>query len=269
MMAPTGSYGVWVDDDVGVQEYASGFAKAGQAVQFFVDPEPALAAILSPSCAFALIDLDMPHISGIDLIRRVRRAGSDVPFIIVSGNLEDQEWTSEIDMLREEFIRISKPLPRVGSKRFAALVKKVRLEAEQHRKARRLPFDDLTQGAVLGTPGLTPIADALERIAVEDGPRPKTPFEQPSVRGLHRIGKMDPASARHGRHDDGGMSARETANAENTGALDPWPYSALIALLVLASLMSQPNGEVVAALSFAVSFISLRALDMHVRSHAK
>jgi DNA-binding response OmpR family regulator len=58
-----------------------------------------------PECL--LLDLGLPGVSGVELVRHLRRAGDHTPIIIISGNLR-RDWVAELERLGVTAI-ISKP----------------------------------------------------------------------------------------------------------------------------------------------------------------
>ncbi len=78
-----------VDDDVPTQrlEFLV-LSQAGYAVDTAADGEDAWAALLTGRYDLLLTDHNMPRLSGLDLVRRIRAAGMRLPVIINSGGLD-------------------------------------------------------------------------------------------------------------------------------------------------------------------------------------
>ena len=78
-----------MDDDVPTQrlEFLV-LSQAGYAVETAADGEEAWAALLNGGFDLLLTDHNMPLLSGLDLVRRVRSAGMGLPVIINSGGLD-------------------------------------------------------------------------------------------------------------------------------------------------------------------------------------
>lgn len=77
-----------VDDDrVQLRLRAAIVRQAGWQVQTVVNIAEALAALQSPDAAIGLIltDHNLAGESGVDLVRRLRRAGSTLPVLVLSG----------------------------------------------------------------------------------------------------------------------------------------------------------------------------------------
>jgi PAS domain S-box-containing protein len=81
-----------VDDEESVSKFAAYYLeKLGYRATVFNDPRQALAAIEGDPERFDAIvtDLTMPHMTGAELLDRVRRVGRLIPAVIVSGYSED------------------------------------------------------------------------------------------------------------------------------------------------------------------------------------
>lgn len=59
---------------------------AGLDVVMFLDPTAALAAIMETPFDVVLSDIDMPHLSGIDVLRTVRARHPDLPVLLLTGH---------------------------------------------------------------------------------------------------------------------------------------------------------------------------------------
>ncbi len=77
-----------IDDESTVAAFVSArLQQFGYRVVIFRDPREALAACQSDSSRFQAIvtDLTMPHMTGIDLIQRIRALGREIPAVIITG----------------------------------------------------------------------------------------------------------------------------------------------------------------------------------------
>lgn len=75
-----------VEDDSQMAGYmAEGFRQAGFAVTRAADGEEGLAAVLRGDYDVAVMDVMLPKIDGLEIIRRARRAGVKVPIIVLSA----------------------------------------------------------------------------------------------------------------------------------------------------------------------------------------
>jgi DNA-binding response OmpR family regulator len=81
-----------VDDDPGVRNIlASILRRADHEVMCACDGEEGWEALCSGSYDGMITDHDMPRLSGLDLIRRVRAVPSNIPIILVSGQMPREE----------------------------------------------------------------------------------------------------------------------------------------------------------------------------------
>ena len=75
-----------VDDDYPMRVfYRSYLLKAGYHVKLAKDGEEAI-ALLSKDIALAVIDVVMPRLNGIELLKHIRQAYPDMETIVVTGN---------------------------------------------------------------------------------------------------------------------------------------------------------------------------------------
>jgi CheY-like chemotaxis protein len=79
---------LYADDDADVQfVYAKILRRAGYSVTLVRDGRQAWEALQEMSYDLLLTDYDMPHLNGVELLRRARLNGIGLPVIIISGNL--------------------------------------------------------------------------------------------------------------------------------------------------------------------------------------
>jgi len=76
-----------IDDDDAARESLSFLLRAAQIEVNSYDTAPAfLAAIKSVSLGCVITDVRMPEMTGIELLRRLRESGNDVPVIVITGH---------------------------------------------------------------------------------------------------------------------------------------------------------------------------------------
>lgn len=92
MMIPTRSIAVVDDDDRVLESLANLLASFGYHPRPFLSAVELLAAdILSQVCC-VITDREMPVMSGLDLLDRIRQSGSAIPVIVITGKpSEDSE----------------------------------------------------------------------------------------------------------------------------------------------------------------------------------
>jgi DNA-binding response OmpR family regulator len=116
--------------------------KEGYAVQEAENGTDALARLDSFRPDIVLLDLMLPDISGFDVCRDIRRAGSRVPIIILSAKSEEIDVVGGLEIGADDYI--VKPFrPRELLARIAAHLRKSRLEDERDSDG-RMVFRDLT-----------------------------------------------------------------------------------------------------------------------------
>lgn len=75
-----------VEDDGKVAEFvANGFRREGHVVTVARDGEEGLAAALDGRYDAAVMDVMLPKLDGIEIIRRIRAAGRSLPVIVLSA----------------------------------------------------------------------------------------------------------------------------------------------------------------------------------------
>lgn len=88
----TGRQILFVDDDESVREISVLILRrAGFDVEAAADGESAWAALQGQPFRLLVTDNRMPRLTGVDLVRRLRSAGSALPVIIASGMLNWEE----------------------------------------------------------------------------------------------------------------------------------------------------------------------------------
>ncbi len=80
-----------IEDDAATAEFVAGaFKQIGYATTHVADGETGLAAALHGSYDAAVVDIMLPRLDGLEIIRRVRAAGRALPVIVLSarGNVD-------------------------------------------------------------------------------------------------------------------------------------------------------------------------------------
>ena len=76
-----------IDDDDAARDSLSFLLRAAQIEVNSYETAPAfLAAIKSASLGCVITDVRMPEMTGIELLRRLRESGNDVPVIVITGH---------------------------------------------------------------------------------------------------------------------------------------------------------------------------------------
>jgi len=96
-----------VDDDPSFLEYANAAFGTRNRVCFASDAPHAMGLLdyLGPQVGVALIDLDLPGVSGFDLIHDIRKNDPDLPIIAISGVFSDAALASATEIGANEALR--------------------------------------------------------------------------------------------------------------------------------------------------------------------
>ena len=98
-----------LDDDADLLSlYAITLARAGCTIDTAADGEQGWAALCATEYDLLLTDNDMPHLTGLELVSRLRRAGMTLPVILASGSTfrhsdADSEWLGFAAVLHKPF----------------------------------------------------------------------------------------------------------------------------------------------------------------------
>jgi CheY-like chemotaxis protein len=75
--------------------------------------------------SYLIVDLDMPEMNGVELIKRVRAIHSTLPIMLASAHVDEPLWTAELEMLSESLPSIPKVFPMITSPKFDEIVEKI------------------------------------------------------------------------------------------------------------------------------------------------
>ena len=76
-----------VDDEIGIRELLfDALSREGFAVTLAKDGKDSLRQMKNRRFDLIITDIDMPHVNGLELLRRMKRAGRKEKVIIMSGN---------------------------------------------------------------------------------------------------------------------------------------------------------------------------------------
>jgi len=121
---------VIVDDEAPVRD-ALRFAlhKAGYLTREAADGVEALAAIAEARPALAIVDITMPRLSGLDLCRRLRQAGDQLPLIFLSSLDDEVERIVGLELGADDYV--TKPFsPREVVSRVGVVLRRARAPSE-------------------------------------------------------------------------------------------------------------------------------------------
>ncbi|KPK40582.1 MAG: histidine kinase [Gammaproteobacteria bacterium SG8_47] len=96
----------FVDDDPKAGELMLRFSEgAAYECRVFQDPNEALAAFKSETCDMIVSDLRMPGLSGTELLAKVRKQDSDVPFVVITGYANVDNAVEALRLGATDFIK--------------------------------------------------------------------------------------------------------------------------------------------------------------------
>lgn len=94
-----------VDDEDGVREVLSRFlAERGYIVDAAEDGQQALEKILNAAPDIVFLDLKMPRLGGIDVLKRLREEGVNVAVITISGHADEDTALESLRLGAADFI---------------------------------------------------------------------------------------------------------------------------------------------------------------------
>ena len=114
-----------VDDDQNIQSSLCGLFEAeGYAVEAYFDSVAALCAMQKSPPDVAILDIAMPQIDGLELLRRLRQS-SNLPVILLTSTDGDDDELTGFKMGADDFMR--KPVsPRLVVERVKAVLRRTR-----------------------------------------------------------------------------------------------------------------------------------------------
>jgi two-component system OmpR family response regulator len=95
------------DDDIVADAISRGLTAAGYAVLRSASAEAAQAAIANEEFAMAVIDVGLPGIDGLTLVRRLRTSGNMLPTLMLTARCTLADKVKALDMGADDFL--SKP----------------------------------------------------------------------------------------------------------------------------------------------------------------
>ncbi|MDQ0391224.1 response regulator transcription factor [Labrys monachus] len=113
-----------VDDDPHIRELlAFALAKAGMATQEAGDGEEGLAGVLSGRPDLVILDINMPRMDGLEVCRRLRASGAEVPVLFLSSRDDEIDRILGLELGADDYV--VKPFsPREVVARVGAILKR-------------------------------------------------------------------------------------------------------------------------------------------------
>jgi two-component system response regulator QseB len=94
-----------VEDDESLGEgLRTALRRAAYTVDWLRDGASAQAAIRDGGFDLVVLDLGLPHVDGIEVIRQARRAGADVPILVLSARERSRDRTLGLDAGADDYL---------------------------------------------------------------------------------------------------------------------------------------------------------------------
>ena len=116
------------DDDLDLLSLISfALKQAGYLVIEAKDGKMALAAFERDQPDLAILDVNMPHVNGLDVVKRIRDAGQTTPILLLTVRSSEQDQVQGLDLGADDYL--TKPFsPRTLLARVRALLRRAGIE---------------------------------------------------------------------------------------------------------------------------------------------
>jgi len=132
------------DDDPAVREsLRRSLSFNGYEVTLASDGAEALAAVADPQPDLVLLDVNMPGVDGLEVCRRIRAAGNDVPVLILTARVEVGDRVLGLDAGADDYLPKPFALEELLA-RVRALLRRARSASDTAQADESLTFADLT-----------------------------------------------------------------------------------------------------------------------------
>jgi DNA-binding response OmpR family regulator len=111
------------DDELVADALKRGLAEAGFAVDRVASAEQAEAALATEEFDLALVDIGLPKVDGLTLLRKLRRAGRDLPVLILTARDGLADRVDALDLGADDYLTKPFELPEVAA-RCRALIRR-------------------------------------------------------------------------------------------------------------------------------------------------
>ncbi|SOE48940.1 response regulator protein [plant metagenome] len=106
-----------IEDDTtlghALQEFLS---DQGYAVDWLTDGEPALSALAGESYELVVLDLNLPAMSGLDILRRLRGEGNSIPVLILTARDGLEDRVAGLDAGADDYVTKPFDLPELAAR---------------------------------------------------------------------------------------------------------------------------------------------------------
>jgi DNA-binding response OmpR family regulator len=137
------------DDELVADALRRGLIEAGFAVDRVASAEEADAALATCEFDLAVVDIGLPGMDGLTLVRRLRRGGSKLPVLILTARDGLADRVDALDLGADDFLAKPFELPEVAA-RCRALIRRSRSAASAELRIGRLELDLSSGNARLG-----------------------------------------------------------------------------------------------------------------------
>jgi DNA-binding response OmpR family regulator len=137
------------DDELVADALKRGLAAAGFAVDRVASAEQAEAALATEEFDLAVVDIGLPKSDGLALVRRLRRAGSDLPVLILTARDGLADRVDALDLGADDYLTKPFELPEVAA-RCRALIRRTRSATSAELHIGTLTLDLKSRTATLG-----------------------------------------------------------------------------------------------------------------------
>jgi DNA-binding response OmpR family regulator len=137
------------DDELVADALKRGLAEAGFAVDRVASAEQAEAALATEEFDLAVVDIGLPKVDGLTLVRRLRRAGSSLPVLILTARDGLADRVDALDLGADDYLTKPFELPEVAA-RCRALIRRTRSATSAELRIGTLTLDLTSRTAELG-----------------------------------------------------------------------------------------------------------------------
>lgn len=137
------------DDELVADALKRGLAEAGFAVDRVASAEQAEAALATEEFDLAVVDIGLPKLDGLTLVRRLRRAGSSLPVLILTARDGLADRVDALDLGADDYLTKPFELPEVAA-RCRALIRRTRSATSAELRIGALTLDLKSRTAELG-----------------------------------------------------------------------------------------------------------------------
>jgi two-component system, OmpR family, response regulator QseB len=137
------------DDDLVALGIKQGLARAGYTVDLATSAEAAEACLKNEAFDLAVIDIGLPRMDGLTLIRQLRGQGHSLPVLVLSARSSMEDTIGGLDMGADDYLGKPFRLPELAA-RIRALIRRSNAVVDTCLRHGPLTLDTATHAASLG-----------------------------------------------------------------------------------------------------------------------